>query len=184
MNSVVFENYITERRVEGDLLERLQTLSLLEQQALNQFVAALSPSANTLREVIALVDGIAAREGVSFTDILSNPELAEIYAEQDWSRKEKQRRVRLVLEHRRYPVLTKIQNELQSCVSQIRSELGIVIELPKDLEGDTLSLSISANSPEKFAVLGEKLKQASSHAALKRIFQLLHGELGAEDAKS
>lgn len=171
------ETYIIEKSVEGALLERLSRSTSEEKQALSKILSELSPSANTLKIFLTLADEISARDKVTSESVLSEPHLIEILCAEKISKKEKQKKLRVALEERRFPIRKKIQNELEACKKEILKNTGLKVEIPEELEGDSVELTIKARSNEDVQKASQKLSALAEQESLKKIFQILRGEL-------
>ena len=171
----VIGSFIEERRVDAKFQSRLNELQETEQVIVERLIQCLSPSANTLRELIRLAEEIAARESRSLLDVLSAEKINQLL-EHSSSKKERQRLIRQELEQQRFPKLHKLHAELNQYQTQLLNDLGLRLELPRDLEGDTLSLTISAKTARDFERQGAKITELSTHPALARIFSLLKGD--------
>lgn len=167
--------YIEEKCAGDRLGAELAALEGGERAALERLIESLRPSANSLREMLRLAQEISRREGAALAEVLNCSDVAAAL-EAGGSSKERQKRLRQVLERRRYPQLHKLQLELEKCREQILAELGLRLELPPDLEGDTLSVTISGRNARDFEVQGAKITELSAHPALLRIISLLQGE--------
>ncbi len=171
----VISAFIKERRADQKLCDRLSRLAPQEQVVVEKIISSLNPSANTLKELLRLAEEIAARESSTLAEVLNAEEIEELL-EHPSSKKDRQRLIRVELERWRFPQLGRLRDQLQDCQQQILSELGLRVELPQDLEGDTLSLTISAKNGRDFAVQGAKMTELSAHPALAKIFSLLKGD--------
>ncbi len=168
------KQYVEEKHVGGSLRERLEALGVDEQEALCA-ILALSPSANTLQELLRLSVEIAARDGVSLHSVLSSEELLAILEREGVNRKEKQKLLRALLEETRFPEMKKIRDSLSAHQAQLRKECGLRLSLPEDLEGDSVSLEISARSPKDLEQLAARIKQLAKHPSTKAVFDILGG---------
>lgn len=169
-------DYISTRSIVGSFQEELLGYKTEDAQALQQLIHHLAPSANALRGILDLAKEIAARDRSALHEVLQGDPIRKVCQDQHLDRKEKQKRVRRLLEEQRFPVLNKIQQELESAQRSIRQELGLDLDLPKDLEGDAIELRLSAKCPKDLTRLAEKLTQLAEHDSTKRIFALLKGD--------
>ncbi len=174
MKPCLIEQYINEKRLEGTLRSRLEESSPSERQALAP-VLELSPSANTLQEILRLAGEIAARDQQELSRILSSSALASVIEQEDLNRKQKQKLLRQSLEDLRYPELKKLRDELEYHQKTIRKECGLRLSLPEDLEGDSLTLEVSARSPEDFKALSLRFEELAEHPSTKAVFAILGG---------
>lgn len=173
--NVPLSQYLSLKQISGTLFDDLLELGNREQEALGHLVETLLPSANTLRETLRLSREIALRDECAIADVLTRQELREVLEQEGASRKQKQHLLLVELKRLRYPEISRISLELEKGLRELIKETGLRLELPKDLEGDTLSLTISAKSPEDFLELSKKLEILGGHLETKRIFSLLRG---------
>jgi hypothetical protein len=173
---MTLDDYISEKRISGSLLERLKMLNAEDAAVLLFVLEAANPSANTLRVMLTLVDEICLREKKKFSEVLGGSHCVKIRENEKLSRKEKQKRIRLELESLRYPETKKVKDELAQAQGQVCAECGLKLKLPQDLEGDTMSVELLGQNPEDFQRLAGKLKLLAEHPATARMFKLLRGE--------
>ena len=181
MNAAL-EIYVAEKRICGDLLDRITALEEGDAEALCWFVKELNPSANTLRGFIALLEEISRRESVPLCVLLSRQALRLIVQDAGWSRKEKQARVRRLLRRWRFPEMASIEDEMEREIAKLIEATGLRLELPQDMEGDSVSLLLRVRSPDDFPEIARKLLVLHQHPSSARLFSLLHGEVS--DASS
>ncbi len=175
--SEIITEYIGSKRIEGTLLERLQNRLPEEEPMFERLIGALSPSANTFREILRLVDEVAARDRITTAKLLSSPDLSLVFEDERLHTKEKQLKVKLFLESLRYPEVAKIWSELEECRKEIVKESGFRFELPKDLEGDAITCSLSLKTADDCIQAANNFKTLSTHPALFRIFSVLSGDV-------
>ncbi|MCB0324744.1 MAG: hypothetical protein KDD69_14275 [Bdellovibrionales bacterium] len=167
--------YITEKHVGGALRARLETLEAAERECIERVVCGLNPSANTLRALMGLAEEIGARDGMSLVEVFSSPEVTAALVEQA-PRKVRQKRVREVLHARRYPEIHAIKARLQQARQQVLVDCGLTLELPEDLEGDAIQVSLTVRSAEELARAAERMQQAANHPSTTTVFSILKGE--------
>ena len=176
MNGSIREKFINERRVQGPLQARLASLVGAELELFERLLAALNPSANTLRALLDLLDDLACRDQVSVSTILNESEVQLILCDRDLSYKEKQQRLRRALNARRFPEMTRITRELtESCVALSRA-YDIELALPHELEGDAVLVQLKLNSAAATGEAGAKLIALAADLRFKGLFRVLHGE--------
>lgn len=167
--------YVTAKGISGALATRLSQTKAEDRAVLEQILGQLHPSANMLRDLLRLADDICAREGISFSQLFGLTELHHVLCDQVSGQKDKLHKIKRLLEARRYPESHKIRQELDQCQRMLVRETGLKIELPKDLEGDTLHCTIAFRSAAECADIIDKLAALKSHPAYERILSLLTG---------
>ncbi len=168
--------YIHDKHVAGTLAEDLLSLSPADRQAVERVLQEVSPSANTLRSYLQLAQEIAARDSASIAEVLDTTGLRKAVDREGVSRKEKQKLVRQELEALRYPMVAKLQARLHQSVATLRKECGLRFVLPKDLEGDSVEIRVSARSADDLRTLAKQFEQAAECEATGELFRVLRGE--------
>ncbi len=139
---------------------------------------SMAPSENLLREFMRLAEETARRDKLSVESIFADEQITKLIADETKStRKARQKKLRQILEEKRYPEMTQIRNELSELTSEMIRTHGIRVSLPEDLEGDTITLSVQAKSEKGLQQLGEQLIALSQSDQTKRLFSLLKGEV-------
>lgn len=181
MDSPILRKFVEERRVEGSLLAVLEELCPDHRESLEFLIEELRPSANTFRDLIELVKDISARERKPIAAVLSKPLVRQFLGADEGlsglSAKDKQKRLRFELEKRRFPERTRITERLALLSLELRKSYGVDLELPEDLEGDTLVLSLKIRSPEQCELAVERLREFPRDPRLKEIYDILLGDV-------
>lgn len=167
------ESYIQEKHVEGVLKARLEELLPEERQALEPLLA-LGPSANTLQEILRIAAELAVRDSQALASVLSSAS-APVISREGVGRKQKQKLIREALQDLRYPELKRLKENLELHQQKIRKDCGLKLQLPDDLEGDSLSVEVSARSSEELLKLSERFRELAEHPSTKAVFEILGG---------
>ncbi len=120
-------------------------LSMLEQNAVVAFAnlfGDLKLSLNKQREIIILVKEIALREDMSIFEVLEENYLQEILNNKELDRTQKTRKIRSYLKKRRFPALSKAENEFKINVKELKLGSGAKLIPPNNFEGNTYTLSL------------------------------------------
>jgi hypothetical protein len=114
---------------------------------------ALKAGLNKQREILSAVVEIAAREDRSAGDVLQEPFLREVLEDRDMDRSRKTAAVRDRLRRRRYPAITRAEDNFRRL--RRRLELGDRIRLlpPRDFEAPAFTLALSFEGREDIARL-------------------------------
>jgi ParB family chromosome partitioning protein len=102
------------------------------------------------REMLSLVQEIAAREDQSLLEILSSSELNAIMAVEPPDRPLLAKQVLTWLQHRRYPAISSAQAKRQAALKSLRLPAGIRLIPPAHFEATTFTLSIDFNDIQTF----------------------------------
>jgi hypothetical protein len=168
--------YISSRRIEGTLKDRLCALCGEDGRRLLELLCHLSPSGNTLRDYLALIDDIAARDNSSVAMVLEDQQIQKFLADDSLAnRKEKQGLIKQQLELMRYPEKARILGELKDCQKNIVKKYGLRVEFPKDLEGDNLSITLNGRSPEAMREASSSFQALVKGEEIPRMYRLLLG---------
>lgn len=179
------QSFLQDRQVEGEFRAQLLALDAGTQAAVGQLVSVLAPSANALRELLSMATDVAARDRVTLQDVLSEREILTLVADLDSQQRSSNKKqlfaeVKQHLFARRYPEVARVQSRLAALQKEIATRFGLRVELPPELEGDTLSVSIKARSVDDFAKLGAAMQELSRSQQLREIYALLKGEEGLQ----
>ncbi len=169
--------YVQAKNIEPDLLARLQGLSFAEQAALGALLAGFSPTVGTLRVLLRLATEICERDRRELSHFLADPHLHQLARAELASPKEKEQRIRAWLESERYPQLARVKQAIELCRQDLIRETGIRLELPHDLEGDTLTATISLRAPEDCSRMARALETLARRPEFSNLLALLRGEI-------
>ena len=169
--------WVEDRRANTQLVSRLIRGDKKERDVLVNWIEVLAPSANTLREFLRLADEVAARDGITAGEVLAAPELEKLLCAEGISRKDKQRLLREELEARRYPIRRRILERLTELQEQIAIETGAKVELPEDLEGDSIVFCLRARSPQQLATSAAQLAERAMGPGISELFAVMLGKI-------
>ena len=165
--------YIETRKISPELSKELRSYPQTE---LCQLITSIEPSANALKTYLQLINEIARRDECSVSSVFQSEELQAVLSLEQVPRKERGKRYRQILEIRRYPELAKIRQTIEENTKALSADCNFKIQLPKDLEGDSLTVSFSVRSPEDFLKFAKRLQEAATHRASSQIFSMLRGD--------
>lgn len=171
----IIDEYISTHRVTGLLLKQLQGLDVKDAAAIADVIIKLSPSANTLRDLMTLLSEICARDGISLDSVIANEEVQDIWVREGVARKEKQKMLRQYLEYLRYPLKKSIADRLYGLEAQLSRKYGCSIALPPELEGDSIGFTLKARSVQELQKGLEGLADLPNDSVLVDLFELLLG---------
>ena len=173
---MLLEEHLQSAQVGASFKRLVADLSAEDRESVESFAEKLEASSNTFRELLQLSVEIARRDSIELRDVLCQPVILEALAV-GGGRKNRQKCVREALERLRFPKLAEVREELEACVQEILSDTGVRVQLPTDLEGDKLSICVSAKSGQEFSSFATKVDKMSKHPKLERIYAILSGEL-------
>jgi hypothetical protein len=70
----------------------------------------------------------------------------------------------------------RINGLVDASLANIRRELGVKLNVPRDLEGQKISVSFEASEADGFKKIAQICEQLSDHPDLKKLFSILRGE--------
>lgn len=171
------DEYLKERPPEAGILRYFNELAGDAEPLLVRYVTGLWPTVGSMREILRLAHEIRLRDASSLASVLGESHLLEIVDSSKLSRRDKQLRIRTILEARRFPEISRIKAALSTLQEELVRGSGIRFDFPGDLEGGALKVSISVRSVEEAQSVSRRLSEASAHPALGTMFDLLHGRI-------
>ena len=97
---------------------------------------------NKQREILTLVKEISLREDIPIIKILEQDRLGEILNNEDIERNQKVSEIIKRLKNRRFPSLTKAEDEFEKYVKKLGLNNHLKLIPPNSFEGNTFSLNI------------------------------------------
>lgn len=164
--------YVKEKRVDEKLSSQLHGLLKESPELLGILVEDLAPSANTMRQILECAAEIGQRDGSSISRVLENA-MKDIGGA---SRKEKQAELRRSLECLRYPIKTKVLEKAEELKRTLQGQYGVKVELPEDLEGDQVQVSLRIRSSEDLGNYLPRLARLAKDKNLDELFCLMLGK--------
>jgi hypothetical protein len=130
---------------------------------------------NQLRDVLDAAEDVAARTGGGIATVLAAEELRAVLGA-DLGRNDAIKALKGALRRLRFPQLSAAQGRLKALVGGLGLPGGASVELPQDLEGDELRITLRARSAADLRSRAERLAAALRGAAVDEIFDVLGGE--------
>ena len=124
---------------------------------------------NKQRELILLLKEIAAREDTSVLQLIGEKPLQEILNAAEMDRAVKRQKVRSYLRQRRFPTITRAEEDYRKLVKQLKLGGNINLIPPKDFEGNTFSLALRFDNGRELGDLNKKIEKMIQHPALAKI---------------
>ena len=136
--------------------------------ALFDFLVQLKPSVSKQNEIIELVFEISKRENIAVNAVIKAGEIDTIFSNQKFSIPQKLERVREYLKKRRFPQLTKLEEEFESFKKSIGVSQDMKFYPPAFFEGNNYEIHLSFS----------KISQ------LKKQITILHKMIESEELKN
>ncbi len=103
------------------------------------------------REMIGLLTEIARRDGLSPSDLLKDPAVETLLADEKSDRVQKTRRIRWYFKKRRFPSLTEKEEAFRRCIRKLKLGPGVSLSPPRDFEGPGYALTLQFDTLESLA---------------------------------
>jgi hypothetical protein len=169
------QSYARERRFSAATLERWLARLPSDRDALLDLAMRLRLGQNQFRDLLNLLDDIAARQGSSLKEVMDSPPVVVVMS-RGLGRNEAIKTLKSVLRRLRYPQLSEIEERLRGLVQSIHLPSGAQIEFPANLEGEDVSVTLTAGSAVELRLRAVALVSALEGPELDTIFALLEGE--------
>lgn len=129
----------------------------------------LKPSLNKQREIITLMEEIAAREDRLVTDLFEENRFRGILSDKETDRNQKLREIRMCLRQRRFPAISRAEERFEQHVGELG--LGNTAKLipPANFEGTVYTLNLSFRNPEELKAHQTLLDRLVRNPSLKKI---------------
>jgi len=134
-------------------------------QLFNQLKISLSKQ----RQLLSMVTEIAAREKISILDVMNGTQIQSILSDDDLDRSQKGSQILFFLKKRRYPEITRVENEYKKNIHQLKLGNQIKLIPPLHFEGSIYTLSLQFRSLAELQQRNESLVQMMNHPILKNI---------------
>jgi hypothetical protein len=169
------QSYAREKRFGSATVERWLARLPADRDVLLDLAVRLRLGENQFRSLFDLLEDIAARQGSSLKEVMESPPVAAVMS-RDLGRNEAIKTLKGVLRRLRYPQLSEIEQRLVALVQSIHLPSGARIEFPANLEGEHVSVTLTAGSAAEVRVQAAALVSALEGPQLDTIFELLEGK--------
>ena len=137
--------------------------------ALAKLFDQLKVGLNKQRELILLLDEIALREDTNIESLLKEKQLREITDNAELDRAQKRKIIRVYLNQRRFPTLSKTKNEFEKLVKELKLGNSIKLTPPKDFEGSTYTLKVNFHNLAELRDFRTQLDRIIRSSGLQKI---------------
>jgi len=166
--------YAAEKRFAAATLERWLAQPAETRADLLDIAERLHLGENQFRDVLDDLLAIAARRGSAIADVLRAEELRAVLA-RPLGRNEAVKAVKAVLRRLRYPQLTAAERRLAALAKSLRLPTGSAVELPDNLEGEHIAITIRARSAAELRAQARGVAASLEGSAIEEMFALLDG---------
>lgn len=175
MSESAVRAYAAEKRFAGGLLARWLAQPADGRDALLELAGHLRLGENQLRDVLDDLAAIGARRDCGIAAVLGDDAVRGVLA-RSLGRNEALRALKQTLRRLRYPQLSQAEQRLAELVRSLRLPSGMRVELPENLEGEHIALTLRARSAAELRAQARALAAAVQNDALDEMFAVLGGE--------
>lgn len=166
--------YAAAKRFGGALLERWLAQPPVDRDALLALAEQLRLGENQLRDVLDDLTAIGARRTCGPSAVLGIDAVRAVLA-RPLGRNEAIRALKQALRRLRYPQLSAVEADLAQRVKALRLPAGVRVELPENLEGEHLAVTLRASSAAELRGQAAAVAAALRADTLDEMFALLGG---------
>ena len=177
MEHNIIQEYITTKTTDSQLTRDIISLQKEGTNVAENLVEQLTPSANSLRSLLLLAGEISKRDKVTVSSVFDKVDYQSIICPRgNGSASQRLSKLRGFLEDIRYPEKAKLNKKLEYLRTQLIRKYGLSIELPKDLEGNAITIKLQPKSPKDLMQYSTRLSEMSSSLELKDLYNTLLGD--------
>ena len=175
MSESAVRDYAAGRHFSPATVERWLAYDEAGRDALLALAERLRVGENQFRDVLDMAEDVAARAGSSIAMVLGGPEVSAALSA-DLGRNEAIKALKSALRRLRFPQLSAAEGRLQSLIGRLGLPAGATLELPQNLEGQELRVSLRGRSAAELRARAEGLAAALGRSEIDEIFAVLEGE--------
>jgi ParB family chromosome partitioning protein len=149
----------------------LGRLARVDALALADVFKTLRCSLNRQREILTLMQEIAARHGVGLSMLSADAAVTAILNQPDRDHRQKTEALRRCLRQLRYPWLSSAENRFAKAVRSLGLGPGVELSAPPHFEAKTYTLTLRFENPSQLAERSMSLQQLLSHPDLPAVFE-------------
>ncbi len=164
--------YAQRKRLSATTLARWQAWQDADRAALFSLLQDLQCSENHLKDLLDWLEEIALRDGEAIADILEQKTLRRARATRG-SRNDRLKAIKAVLRKRRYPRLTRLEENTRQAVKALDLGRPVQISFPPDFEGDEVTVTLTARNVQELQDRLAQLQQRLTDGRFQRVFDAL-----------
>jgi hypothetical protein len=162
------QNSILSDGISLSMALELGSLPSGEGEVLAKLFGGLKLGLNKQRELLSLLKEISLREKIPMLQLLEEDHMGEIFKSEELNRVQKTQKIRAYLKQRRFPSITKAEQEFEILKNTLALGAGIRLSPPKDLEDNTFTLSMFFRSLKELKERQQAINRLLDNAALKK----------------
>jgi len=125
---------------------------------------------NKQKEIITNAYEIARREDISLGELMDEPELQDILSHDKLERSQKLGMLRTTLRKRRYPSLSKREEQYKQQLEEMKLDPIMTLSPPKFFEGTTYTLNMQLTGFDDLSKCCDEMDRLAKSPALRNIF--------------
>jgi ParB family chromosome partitioning protein len=147
-------------------------MRLSDQLAVARLFEVLRPSTNIQREMLSLIQEIAARDGATITDLLAMPEVIRIAFDLEIDRNRRVQQVRQILQRMRFPRMAADLDRFHRVAAELNLGDKVHIAHPPNFEGDTFAMTIRFKNRDDLREAQTRIQTALNQDFFDALFPL------------
>jgi hypothetical protein len=163
------DSYAERRNLREATVHRVRGLDEASRAAVLALVVPLALNDNNLRDVLDFLEDIAARRGTAIAAVLESAEIAAL-RKRDMGRSDRIRELKGCLYRLRYPQLSAALRRIEELRRSLHLPNRVRLELPENLEGDELTVTLRAGSAKQLRELVAATASAFERDEIETIF--------------
>lgn len=164
-------SYAARRRLREATVTRMRALGTATCANVLELVVPLGLNENQLRDVLDTLEDIASRRQCDVARVLADAGLGEVLRP-ELGRSDRIKVLKAHLRRLRYPQLSAALDRIEQLRGDLRLPHGVRLELPDDLEGDEVVLTVRASSVAQLRARVERAAQALAGPEVETMFSL------------
>lgn len=174
MSESAVRTYAAEKRFTAATLERWLAQPPVDRAALLELAARLRLGENHLREVMNDLAAIGSRRACGIAAVLQGDDLRSAL-DQRLARNDAIKTLKQALRRLRYPQLSSAERRLAELGRTLHLPAGVRLELPENLEGEHIAVTLRAGSAAELRVQAQAVAAALQGGAIDEMFTVLEG---------
>jgi hypothetical protein len=134
--------------------------------------SALKPGVNKWRELLDLIDEVAARENTTHGDILSCDDIQKILETSELNAHQKYDRIYRYLYSLRYPVLSDMKKQVARALDEMDLDDKTRLKFQETFESDELKLELKFRNEKDLSLQVEKIFKALQTGSVEKLIKI------------
>ena len=174
MSNSAIRDYAAEKRFAAATLDRWLALPQSDREALLTLTVRLRCGENQFRDLLDDLSDIATRRGCAIAAVL-NDEGPRGVLERPLGRNDAVKALKAALRRLRYPQLCTAERRAADLAAQLRLPSGVRVELPPNLEGEEVAVTMRARSARELRAQAHAIAAVLQGDAIDDLFAVLEG---------